>query len=223
MGHPVLVLGLSGAGKSSAIRTLPPEKTFLFRVCSIKELPFKSAKMYNELKNGVGNMIKSDDYNVITKGLEFVKNNRPDTKYIVIDDSQYLLVNEFMRRHGAAGKGNDVFTLYNQIADHFWNLIMWSQNLSDDMFMFFLHHAEQSELGILKPKTVGKLLDEKVDICGMFTYVFLVKRDGSDNYFLTQNDGTHPAKTPMGMFENVKISNDLLLVANTIKTYYEGE
>jgi hypothetical protein len=55
----------------------------------------------------------------------------------------------------------------------------------------------------------------------MFTLVLLSKRDGDKNYFYTQNDGTHPAKTPMGMFEEQKIDNDLLLVANKIKSYYE--
>jgi len=221
--YPVLILGLSGSGKSSSIRTLPPDKTFLFNVCG-KELPFRESRsMYQMLIAGKGNMVNTDDYDVIEKTLQYLEKSRTEVKYIIIDDSQYLLVNEFMRKHSSQGKGNDVFSLYNQIGDHFWNLL-WSTKFSkQNIFIFFLHHAEMTDTGFFKAKSIGKMLDDKVDIPGMFTFVLLAKRDGPDNYFLTQNDGTHPAKTPMGMFDSVKIPNDLFMVANTIENYYKGE
>lgn len=222
MAEIVLILGHSGSGKSTGIRTLPPENTFLINVCN-KPLPFKGAKkMYTLLNNGKGNLVNSDDYGVIEKTFSFVE-SKPEFRYLVIDDSQYLLVNEFMKNHSLKGKGNDVFQLYNDIGDHFWKLIWQSKFIRQDLTIFFLHHAETNELGILKAKSIGKMLDEKVDIPGMFTCVLLARREGEKNYFVTQNDGTHPAKTPMGMFTETKIDNDLLLVANTIKSYYEGE
>lgn len=223
MSEPVLILGKSGAGKSSGIRTLPPEKTFLFNVCG-KELPFKGArKLFAPLQNGKGNSVTMDDYDTIHKTIQWLESNRPQTEYIVFDDSQYLLVNEFMRKHSSKGKGNDIFQLYNDIGDHFWNLLWQSKFLRLNCTVFFLHHTETTDTGETKAKSIGKMLDEKVDIPGMFTCVFLAKRDGDKNYFLTQNDGTHPAKTPAGMFTDLKIDNDLLLVAQTIKKYYEGE
>lgn len=223
MSEPVLILGKSGGGKSTGIRTLPPDKTFLFNVCG-KELPFKGArKLYTPLVSGKGNMAITDDYDVIFKTIEWIEKNRPQTEYIVIDDSQYLLVNEFMKNHSSKGKGNDIFQLYNAIGDHFWNLLWKSKFLNLHATVFFLHHSETTETGEIKAKSIGKMLDEKVDIPGMFTCVFLAKRDGDKNYFFTQNDGTHPAKTPMGMFNDLKIDNDLLLVSETIKQYYKGE
>lgn len=224
MSEPVLILGKSGSGKSSSIITLPPEKTFLFNVCG-KELPFKGArKMFTPLSNGKGNMVVTDDYDIINKTIQWLEASRPETEYIIFDDSQYLMVNEFMNNHSSKGKGNDVFQLYNNIGDHFWNLLWKSKFLKfKQCTIFFLHHIETSETGEIRAKSIGKMLDEKVDIPGMFTCVFLARREGEKNYFLTQNDGTHPAKTPAGMFAETKIDNDLLLVATTIKLYYEGE
>ena len=223
MSIPILILGDSGSGKSTAIRNLPPSKTVIINVCS-KELPFRGAKkIYTKMdKNGNGNVVCTDNYDKITNMMKYV-NDKPAIKYIVIDDSQYLLVNEFMKRHGASGKGNDIFTLYNELGDHFWTLLWNSKFYRDDLLIFFLHHTEISDTGLIKAKSIGKMLDEKVNIPGMFTLVLLSKRDGDKNYFFTQNDGTHPAKTPMGMFEEQKIDNDLLIVANKIKSYYEED
>lgn len=223
MSEPVLVIAFSGGGKSTSIRTLPPEKTFLFNVCG-KQLPFKGAnKAYTPLTKDGGNMLVTDDYDKIHSTLRWIESEKKDIKYIVVDDSQYLLVNQFMRNHATKGKGNDIFQLYNDIGDKFWNLLWQAKFLRNDITVFFLHHAELTDMGTIKPKSIGKMLDEKVDIAGMFTCVLLARRDGEKNYFITQNDGTHPAKTPMGMFTDLKIENDLLLVANTIKNFYEGE
>jgi hypothetical protein len=223
MSTSVLILAKSGGGKSSSIRNLPSKETFVFNVCK-KELPFKGAsKNYVEIseKNPSGNMLSSDDYDMVTKTIDYIDKKRPEIKYVVIDDSQYLIVNEFMKKHSTHGKGNDVFQLYNSIGDHFWKLLWNSKSYRNDMFVFFLHHSEESETGQIKAKSIGKMLDEKVDIPGMFSFVFYACRDGQKNIFYTQNDGTHPAKTPMGMFEDEKIDNDLLFVSKKIKSYYE--
>jgi hypothetical protein len=225
MAYPVLILAKSGGGKSSAIRNLNPKETFVFNVCK-KQLPFKNAsKMYTEIgeNNPSGNMLSEDDYDLITKTIDYIDKKRTEIKTIVIDDSQYLIVNEFMRKHSTQGKGNDVFQLYNSIGDHFWNLLWSSRLYRKDLFIFFLHHAEETDTGNIKAKSIGKMLDEKVDIPGMFSFVFYACRDGQKNIFYTQNDGTHPAKTPMGMFSDEKIDNDLSIVVKAIKNYYEGE
>lgn len=225
MSIPILVLGSSGSGKSTAIRTLNSKETFLVNVCR-KELPFKSARtLYTEIdseKNKTGNMLSTDDYDSIKKTMKYIESKRPEIKTVIIDDSQYLIVNEFMKKHSTQGKGNDVFNLYNNIADNFWGLLWDSKMMRSDLFVVFLHHCETTEFGIVKAKTIGKMLDEKIDIPGMFTIVLYAKREGNKNYFFTQNDGTTPAKTPDGMFSDEKIPNDLQTVMNSINTYYKG-
>jgi hypothetical protein len=98
--------------------------------------------------------------------------------------------------------------------------------LREDLFVFFLHHTDyDSDQGKIKAKTIGKILDEKVNIVGMFTYVLHAKYDIATKEFVfeTSTDGQSPAKTPMGMFNTVNIPNDLQLVRNSIIKYDEGE
>lgn len=227
MSIPILILGPSGSGKSTGIRNLPSSETFIVNVCK-KELPFRGArKNYTEINsetNPNGNMFSSDNYEHIQKLYTSLDVKRKEIKYLIIDDSQYLMVNAFLRKHSTQGRGNEVFALYNDIADSFWKLIWDAKLLRDDLFVIFLHHSEINDLGMVKAKTIGKMLDEKVDIPGMFTIVLEAKRtDEGKNIFITQNNGMSPAKTPMGMFAEKDIDNDLLLVTNSIKTYYEGE
>lgn len=224
---PILVMGLSGSGKSRAIKTLNPEETFLFN-CGNKPLPFKGVnQLYTELsesKNPTGNMLSTDNYVSINKALNYINNERRNINTIIFDDSQELIIHEFMERHSAEGKGNGVFQLYNDIADHFYYLIYNLRDLRDNMVIFFLHHAELSEDNMrLQPKTVGKFLNQKIVIPSMFTIVIYAAKDNEHNYFMTQNDGTHPAKAPEGMFSNIKIPNDLQLVKESATLYFEGE
>jgi hypothetical protein len=220
MSTPILVLGKSGSGKSTSMRNLVPEETFLINVIG-KQLPFKGGeRKYQELKGTTGNRFTNDAYVAINKCIDYIDKDRPDIKNIVIDDSQYLIVNEFMRRHSLEGKGNDVFKLYNEIGDHFWNLVWKSRLLREDVTVFFLHHSERSDSGEAKAKTIGKILDEKVDICGMFTTVLFAHTDSEGHWFETNNNGLTPSKSPMGMFAG-KIENDLQIVLNSIKKFNE--
>lgn len=224
---PILVMGLSGSGKSSAIKTLNPEETFIISCC-VKALPFKEGyKLYTELsteKNPTGNMLTTDNYKIINKTINYVDKKRTDIKTIVIDDSQFLIIHEFMERHSIDGKGRDVFQLYNDIADHFYHLIYDLKDVRDDLVIFFLHHAELSDDNTrYVPKTIGKLLNEKIEIPSMFTVVLYAVREVGHNYFLTQNDGSTPAKSPEGMFNDLKIANDLQLVRDTATVFLKGE
>ena len=219
---PILVLGKSGSGKSTAIRTLDPEETFIFN-CGKKPLPFRGGfDLYREMREGKGNMYSKSAYKQIRLTLDFVNENRPDIKNIVFDDSHYLIISEFMRKHSTDGKGSEIFNLYNQIADHFFFLIDDLEKLREDLFIFFLHHAERHEDGCMYPKTVGKMLNEKVDIPSLFTIVVYAVREGNQNFFITQNDGTTPAKSPDGMFGNTRITNDLQLIKTAAINYYRG-
>lgn len=224
---PVLIIGASGSGKSSSIATLDSEETFLFNVCQ-KDLPFRGgSKKYTEINSNdvtKGNKKNTDDYKNIKGWIKLIEKERPEIKNYVVDDSHYLIVNEFMRKCLNRCKGNEAFQVYNELAYNFWDLIYSSRKtLADEKFIFFLHHSEINEQGNVVPKTIGKMLNEKIDISGMFTTVLYAKREETKNFFYTQNDGTTPAKSPAGMFTDTKIPNDLQLVKNTITTFYEGE
>ena len=161
--------------------------------------------------------INTDDYQTILKAIFNTKK-----KAIVIDDAGYLITNHFMSKHSQCGGGNGVFNLYNEIGDHFWGLIEFVKNkLDEDKIVYFIMHEDVQDNGDIKPKTIGKLLDDKVCIEGMFTIALRCMTDNAKHYFKTQSDGYDICKTPMEMFEDKRIDNDLKVVDTTIRNYYE--
>lgn len=203
----MLIIGKSGSGKSTSLRNFSEKELALVNVIK-KPLPFK--KKFEST-------IVSDDYATIMK-----KIFQTAKKSIVIDDAGYLITNHFMNKHASTGGGNGVFNLYNEIGDHFWSLIEWVKNkLEDNKIVYFIMHENVEENGDIKPKTIGKLLDDKVCIEGMFTIALRCMCDNSKHYFKTQSNGSDVCKSPMGMFEELEIDNDLKMVDDTIRKYYE--
>lgn len=211
MANSILVLGFSGSGKSRSIKGLNPEETRIIQAKK-KAIPFKGGSIYSgENKN----LKVTDDYQMIYTFLA-TWNKDNEVKNIIIDDSQYLIINEFMKSSTDDLKGNQAFQRYNTMAQNFWNLLMFVDGLKDDLNVFFLHHLEENELGKTKPKTIGKLLDDKVCIEGMFTYVLTTGKNDGKYCFHTNDFGL--SKTPEEMFENM-IENDLQIVLDGIKNY----
>lgn len=192
MGIPVLVLGRSGSGKSRSIKNLDCGVVKVIE----KELPFR-----NNLKTAT-----TSDYNKICQILLASKKSS-----VVIDDAGYLLTDEFMRR--AQEKGYDKFT---ELANNFYNLIQFiTLQLPRDRIVYLMMHEDENEItGAVKPKTIGKLLDEKVCVEGLFTIVIRC----IDHQFYTNNSGC--AKSPEEMFDTEIIENDLALVDQKIREYY---
>lgn len=206
MATPVLIIGKSGSGKSTSMRNcIDKEDWNLIRVLN-KPLPFK----------GKINGWSTDDYQTVMKCLAQSK-----AKNIVLDDAGYLITNMFMNKHSSAGAGNGVFTLYNQIGDHFWNLIQYIVKLPEDKIVYVIMHEDINDFGQIKPKTIGKLLDEKVCIEGMFTIVLRCIEESGKHLFVTQSADGAVSKSPIGMFEDLTIDNDLLIVEKAIREYYE--
>lgn len=202
-----MILGKSGSGKSTSMRNFDEKEIGLINV-SRKPLPFK--KKFEST-------VKTDDYQQIVNILAKAQKNS-----IVIDDAGYLIVNQFMNGHSKAGAGNAVFSFYNKVGDSFWGLVEFVKSLPDEKIVYFLMHEEKSENGDVKPKTIGKILDEKVCLEGMFTVVLrALKADKTRHIFRTQSDGLDVAKSPMGMFETEEIDNDLKLVDTAIRSYWE--
>lgn len=202
MGIPVLIIGKSGSGKSTSLRNCQD-----FGVVNVigKPLPFR-----NQPKTVV-----TDDYAKVTAVL---KNSK--AKAVVVDDAGYLMTNQFMRGHSSQGAGNAIFSFYNSIGDSFWNLIETVKHLQPDRIVYFMMHTESDEAGNVRPKTIGKMLDEKVCVEGMFTIVLHSRYSDGKYVFSTHTDGLDVAKTPMGMFDADEIDNDLKVVDNTIREYY---
>ena len=196
----VLVIGESGTGKSASMRNCTAERFSIVNV-SKKPLPFRS-----DMK-----MLNTDDYMKITAALKSVK-----TPSIVIDDSQYLMVNAFMRR--SLEKGYDK---YNEMANAHWRLIQTALNdTPDGTIVYFMSHLERDQVGNEKAKTIGRMIDQYVTLEGLFTIVLKTHVKDGKYTFITHNSGFDTVKTPLGMFKDDEIDNDLLMVDDTIREYY---
>lgn len=199
MGIPVLILGASGSGKSTSMRNFNPDEVAVFNVAG-KPLPFR-AKIPHWDHIG---------YKEILTGLK--KGSR---KSYVVDDSQYLIAFDLFDH--AKETGYDKFT---NMALNFYKLIKFIMTgTSQDTIVYLMHHTELADNGKLKAKTSGKMLDNQLTVEGLFSIVLLCSVEGSEHFFITNSDGSTPAKSPMDMFE-MKIDNDLKFVDDTIRDYY---
>lgn len=202
MGIPVLILGESGSGKTFAIKNMDPDTVGVFLV-EKPRLPFR--KEFKCKRNAT--------YMDIMRTLA-----DPKLKQYVIDDSQYLLVNEFFDRATEVG-----YQKFTDMALNFRNLIHFVINKApDDVVVFFLHHTETDNNGRIKAKTIGRMLDEKLTVEGLFDIVLRTQVDPEGHWFLTQSNGQDTVKSPEEMFEQ-KIPNDLAIVDETIRNYYGME
>jgi len=216
MSNNILILGDSGTGKSSSIRTLPPQETFVVSVIG-KPLPFRgSAKNYKKFssENLTGNFYCTDSGAKLKNVIKHVNDKRPEIKYLILDDLGYIIMNAFMKR--ALLKGFDRFS---EIAAEFNTAVESLNDLRDDLFVIATMHIETDKQGKTKPKTIGNMIDQYICIEGTFTTVLHTAVTEGNYKFITNNDGLHMAKTAMGMFDTHLIDNDLLLVTNKINEY----
>ena len=197
---PVLIIGKSGSGKSASLRNFKKEEIAIANVLG-KPLPFKS-----DLEAP-----KVDDYATILKAIEHT-----DKKVIVIDDANYLITNEFMNKSSVKG-----FDKYNEMGNNFFNLINGIKNVEGGKTVYLIMHEDTDEEGNVKPKTIGKLLDDKVNIQGMFTICLRSMFDNGNYIFRLKTNGQDCVKTPIGLFDEEQIENDLKLVDTKIREYYE--
>ena len=211
MAIPVLIEGRSGSGKTYSLKNLLPDEVGVISV-EKGRLPFrtqiKTVRIPETFQDAKTNaQLNAAKYSWLQMVIRSAK-----CKAVVIDDSQYLLVNELFDR--AKEKGYDKFT---DMAANFRNLIHFVNNLpEDDKIVYFLHHTEADTDGREKAKTIGRMLDEKLVLEGCFDIVLYC----SDQKFFTQANGQSSAKTPEDMFESIEIPNDLKAVDKAIRDYY---
>lgn len=199
----------------------------------MKPLPFRGWKkkytpmVINKEKGTVtGNYYISSNWESILKILKIVNKKMPHIKTVVLDDMQYILSYEFVDRATEVG-----YTKFSELAQHLMEILRYSEQMREDCTMCFLTHSENVGTDIDPKyviKTVGKLLAEKVTLEGLFTYIFCTKveegDDGKMQYkLITNNDGKCLAKTPMDMFEDIEIDNDLNEILKVISNYNDGE
>lgn len=195
--------------------------------CIGKALPFKGwkSKYVDVSKEAAGNMLVSDKWEKVKNAILYVSEKRPEIKTIVVDDAQYIMGYEFMER--AKEKGFDKFV---EMGKHMFEVLTAPDKTREDLITIFLSHSEDvSGNGYTKTKmkTIGKMLDDKITIEGLFTVVLIASSyrdtDKSMKYiFTTQSDGTTTAKSPMGMFSEVRIPNDLNEVIKQFNAYNLG-
>lgn len=226
----IAIVGESGTGKSTSLRNLNPETTFIISTTG-KPLPFRAWKkkyipIKIEGKNVSGNYYVSSKWDRILKILQIIDKMMPHIKQVIIDDFQYVLSYEFVDRATEVG-----YTKFSELAQHAMEILRYSEKMREDCKMIFLTHSENVGDNVNPKyviKTVGKLLSEKVTLEGLFTYIFFTKVNEGDSgrmeyKLITNNDGSCVAKTSLGMFEDLEIDNDLDEIIKVIDAYNEGE
>ena len=204
MGQLVYILGRSGTGKSYSMRNMDKDSFVVINVQG-KILPFKGS--------GKVTMVNCDDSaDIVT----YIKSYSKRFNTIVVDDFQYVMANEFMRR--AMERGYDKFT---EIARHAWDIAECVRSLPKEVIVYIMCHTDTDNDGIERLKTIGKLLDEKIVLEGMSTIVLKTNVSDGKYCFLTQNNGKDTTKSPAGMFPSYAIDNDLKYVDDKIRSYYE--
>ena len=195
----VMIYGQSGTGKSTSLRNFKPEDVCIVNV-SGKPLPFKNKhKTFN-----------TDDYMAIDAAIK-----KAPAKSIVIDDATYLMTGEYMRTAKVTG-----YQKFTDMALNYYTLVKTASSLPADKVVYFMGHSDTDANGNEKFKTIGKMLDEKVTLEGMFTIVLKTVVTDGKYQFSTRNSGQDTVKTPLGMFNDVLIDNDLAMVDKTIREYY---
>jgi hypothetical protein len=215
------IVGATGTGKSTSIKHLNPEETYIINVAK-KELPFKgSEKLYNADKR---NYKEVDDANEITRLLKTISEKAPHIKNIIIEDSNYIMGFNLVSKATEIG-----FTKFTIMARDMVELMREARRLRDDLKVFYFSHPETIEDGGeivgYKIKTAGKMIDNQIVLEGLLTVCLYThveeNKDGSMTYsFLTNRYKKYPAKSPDGMFEEVKIPNNLNYVCEKIDEYY---
>jgi hypothetical protein len=207
MSISALILGESGTGKSTSLRNLDPAQTLLIQAIR-KPLPFRSSD-WKPVKEG-GNIIVTDQAADIIKAMR-----KTARQVIVIDDWQYVLANEYMRRTDETG-----FQKFTDIGRKAWDILTAASDLDARKRVYILAHTQSDEHGRSRIKTIGKMLDEKITPEGMFSIVLNTAVQNGNYLFATRNNGSNTTKSPIGLFDDELIDNDLAAVDAAIFTYY---
>ena len=205
MATAVLIMGESGSGKSASLRNFAPNEISVFNVTS-KPLPFKQGK--TKIPK-IDNATYTDIANALAN---------PNKRAYVIDDAGYLLSFEMFKRANETG-----YSKFTDMAKNFFDMLDFiNTKLPNDIIVYITMHTEDdSEMHKTKAKTIGKMIDQNLNLEGLFVIVLRAMQTEEGYKFITRDDRVSTAKSPMGMFESDKIDNDLKEVDRIIREYYD--
>ena len=237
MANAIAIVGESGSGKSTSLGNIPelnikginPEETFIINVKG-KPLPMRGwKKLYKEIDitkpPTEGNYLATTDSQLIIKTLQYIDIYRPEIKNVVLEDSQYVMSEEFMFNALKTG-----FDKFNKMAKNMYDIINCGISMRDTINFIMITHNDEED-GKSKIKTLGKMLDDKVNLAGLFTIVLYTTtkttQQGTSYNFITNkyidDRNIHiMAKSPVGMFKDILIPNDLGYVLEQIEEYNKG-
>ena len=218
MSVPIIIMGDSGTGKSTSVRTFAKGEVEVVNVMG-KMMPFFDPKPDTvdvpRLAKEHGNALKVD---IVRSWLA----QHHEHRAVVVDDAGYLITEMFMRWTVGDERMSDQYGVYKEIASRMWQLFQRVIEDGDsDRIVYFSFHEEMDQNGKVDLKTVGKLLNEKIVIRGLVTCVFQSTREG-DRYVFRTNGG-NPAKSPMGLFDDELVDNDLRAIDARIREAYGYE
>lgn len=198
-------MGESGSGKSASLRNFAPNEISVFNVTS-KPLPFKQGK--TKIPK-IDNATYADIANALAN---------PNKRSYVIDDAGYLLSFEMFKRANETG-----YSKFTDMAKNFFDMLDFiNTKLPNDIIVYITMHTEDdSEMHKTKAKTIGKMIDQNLNLEGLFVIVLRAMQTEEGYKFITRDDRVSTAKSPMGMFESDKIDNDLKEVDRIIREYYD--
>lgn len=205
MATAVLIMGESGSGKSASLRNFAPNEISVFNVTS-KPLPFKQGK--TKIPK-IDNATYTDIANALAN---------PNKRAYVIDDAGYLLSFEMFKRANETG-----YSKFTDMAKNFFDMLDFiNTKLPNDIIVYITMHTEDDpEMHRVKVKTIGKMLDQNLKIEGLFSIVLRAVQTEDGYKFVTRDDMVSTAKSPIGMWEEDMIDNDLKEVDRTIREYYD--
>jgi hypothetical protein len=231
----VLVLGASGFGKSTSIgqiaelgiKGLKPEETFIISATS-KPLPFKGSQTQYPVGKPSEPTARRYISNIgvnVAAVIKYVIDNRKDIKNIVVDDANYIMQDYYMAN--AMKKGYDVFKEIGVFMDTIFTAMEATHSIN---FFMLAHYEEYKDSSLdtvsYRFKTVGNMTQQYITPEGKFDIVLYGKQTFDTNnkkvlkQFVTNYDGQFPSKSPVGMFEETYITNDLGKVVEKIEQYY---
>lgn len=209
MGVPVLLFGKSGSGKSRSLKYFGEKEILYFNV-SGKLLPFKSKFCYVVNSNKTSNILKC---------MKEMHESHPEVKTYVIDDFGYTMADYFLEQHSKGRTGRQVYDLYNEIGDDVNNIVLMVKALPEDVIVYIIMHEDIADDGTYKLRTVGRLVDNYINLEGRVTVCIRCVSSAGEHKFVVNNDNGI-TKAPEDMFESNEITNDLKMVDDTIREYY---
>lgn len=221
MSKLIALVGDTGSGKSHSIQYLNPQETYVINVAG-KELPFKgSAKLYNRDNKNYKDV---SDTLEVHRLLKTLSDTAPHIKNVIIEDGNYLMAFNLVAKATETG-----YTKFSVMAQQMVNMIQEAKKLRDDLTIIYFSHQEEVEDGgdivAYKMKTAGKMIDNNIKMEGLFTVVLYAitetKGDKTEYFFITNRYKKYPAKSPQGMFPELKIENNMQVVVDTVNEYYK--